>query len=244
MWTTLAYLVVTQLVVLGVILIVLKQVLLRDTLNAVNRLRESEAELGKKEEAIRRKIEENEAEYRRKSAEAQEALAREREIAERDLARMRDNLVEEAKKERDRILNDAQRSKEKMRQELAQELDAKSIEYAGSVYELVFSEEIAGKLNVAFLEELLAAMEDMDAASINVRADEVEVEASHPLDGAHKERIRDLIARKFNVALDVREKVVPKLLAGLKLKLGSLEIDGSLQNRFHEAVEELKRERA
>jgi F0F1-type ATP synthase delta subunit len=32
------------------------------------------------------------------------------------------------------------------------------------------------------------------------------------------------------------------LLAGLVLKMGSLEIDGSLRNRYQEAVQEVKKE--
>jgi F0F1-type ATP synthase delta subunit len=244
MLATLAYLIGAQLVVFGVMVIALKQVLLRDTLTAVNKLRESEAELARKEEAIRHRIEDNEGDFRRKSTEAQEALARERDVAERELARMRETLLDEAKKERDRILGDAQRTKEKLRQELIQEVDAKSIEYAGSVFELVFSDQIGGTLNQVFMEELLAAMEDMDATSLNVQAEEVQIESSHPLEEAQKNRIKDILARKFGLSLEVREKVVPKLIAGLKLSLGSLEIDGSLMNRFREAVEQLKRDRS
>jgi F0F1-type ATP synthase delta subunit len=240
---TLVYLVIAQVVVFGLMVVGLRQLLLRDTLAATNRLRDAEAELGKKEETLRHKLEETEAEYRRKSAETQETLTRERETAEREVARLRDTMLDEAKKERDRLLGDAQRNKEKQRQELMLELDSKSIDYAGSVFELVFSEEIGSTLNAAFLQELLAAMEEMDATSINVEAGEVEIESSHALEPDQKERIRDLVARKFNVQLDIKEKVNPKLIAGLKLKLGSLEIDGSLQNRFREAVEELKRQR-
>lgn len=241
---TLVYLIVGQLVVFGVVVLLLKRILLRDTLTAVNRLREAEAELGRKEEALRQKAEESEAEFRRRNAEAEEALAREREVAERELARLRAATIEEAKTERDRILTEAERAKEKLRQELIQEVDAKSIEYAGSVFDLVFSEGLTARLNEGLLEELLTALEEMDTTSLNVQASEVAIESSHPLTPAWRERIRDLVNRKFNVALEVREQVVPGLIAGLRLKLGSLEIDGSLSNRFREAVEQLKRERA
>jgi F0F1-type ATP synthase delta subunit len=243
MLSTLIYLIVTQAVVFVLMVIALKQLLLRDTMAAVNRLRETEAELGKKEEALRRKIDENEAEYRRKSADSQEALARAREASEKELGRMRETLVEEARKERDRILQDAERSKDKMRQELTREAEAKAIEYAGSVFDLVFSAEIGSMLNRAFLDELLAAFEEMDASSLTIETNEAELETSHPLDAAQKDRIREIVARKFNIQVGVSDKVVPGLIAGVKIKLGSLEIDGSLQNRFREAVEELKRSR-
>jgi F0F1-type ATP synthase delta subunit len=243
MFTTLLYLIAGQVVVFGVMAFILKRLLLHDTLSAVNRLREAEAELGRKEDGVRRRIEENENEFRRKTAEAQDALARARETSEKELARLKEQLVEEARKERDRILADAERNKERLRQELVQEAEARAIEYAGQIYELVFSEQIGEALNRAFLDELLAALEEVDGANITVDATQAEIETSHALDAARKSRIRDIIARKFNVSVEVRETVSPALIAGLKIKLGSLEIDGSLLNRFREAVEELKKSR-
>jgi F0F1-type ATP synthase delta subunit len=241
---TLILLVVVQLAVFGVIVLVLKRVLLRDTLNAVNRLREAEAELGKKEEGVRRKIEENEAEFRRKSQEAQETLARQRETAEKDMGRTRDALMEEAKKERDRILDDAARSRDKMRSELIEEAESKAVDYAGRVYEMVFSREVGETLNRVFLDELLAALEEMDSGGVTVEAAQADLESSYPLDAETAARVKDLIGRKFGVTPELRVKVLPELIAGLKIKLGSLEIDGSMVNRFREAVEELKRSRA
>jgi len=227
---------------LAVAIVALRQILLRDTMKAVAKLRDAEGELGKKEEQVRKRIEENEAEFRRKSADAQEALNRTRETMEKDMARARETMMEEAKKERDKILDDAARSKERLRQELAREAAAKVLEDAGRVYEMVFSREIGQKLDHAFLDELLAALDEMDGSSITVDATSVEVACSHPLDADHKERIRALVASKFNVSLDVHETVVPELIAGVRIKLGSLEIDGSLSNRFREAIDQLKSE--
>ncbi len=236
------YLIIVQVVVLVVAIVALRQILLRDTMRAVAKLREAEGELGKKEEQVRKRIEENEAEFRRKSAEAQETVERTREAMEKDMARTRDALMEDAKKERDRILDEATRNKEKVRQELAREAATKVLEDAGRAYEMVFSREVGQKLDHAFLDELLAALDEMDGSSITVDADAVEISCSHPLDAGHRERIKALVASKFNVSLEVRETIIPELIAGVKIKLGSLEIDGSLSNRFREAIDQLKNE--
>lgn len=236
------YLIIVQVAVLALAVVALRQILLSDTMKAVAKLREAEGELGKKEEQVRKRIEENEAEFRRKSAEVQETLTKTREAMEKDMARSRDAMMEEAKKERDRILDDAARSKEKLRQELAREAATKVLEDTAKVYEMVFSSEIGQKLDHAFLDELLAALDEMDGSSITVDADAVDVACSHPLDAAHKERIKALVVSKFGIPLDVRETVVPSLIAGVRIKLGSLEIDGSLSNRFREAIDQLKSE--
>lgn len=238
----LMYLVLAQMTVFAVMVIVIRQLLLRDTMKAVAKLRDAESELGKKEDTIRKRIEENEADFRRKSAESQQELTRAKESMEKELARTRETLVEEAKRERDRILEEANRNKERMRQDVAREMEAKTLDNTVRVYEMVFSDEMGGRVDQAFIDELLAALEDMDSSSITIAAEAIEVGAGRPLSQASKDRIKELVARKFEVSLDVRETAIPELIAGIRLKLGSLEIDGSLQNRFREAVDQLKQE--
>ena len=240
--TILIYLILFQLVVFVVLVLGIKQFLLQNTLKAAAKLREAEADLSRKEETIRKRIDEHEAEFRRKSAEAQETLARARESMEKDVSKSRDALLDEARKERDRILDEANRSKEKLRQELVREAQVQTLDYASRVYEMVFSAEMGEVLDRAFLDELLAALEEMDVSSITLSATAIEVTSSHSMDIAHIQRLKDIILRKFEVALDVHEAVDPGLIAGIRIKLGSLEIDGSLRNRFNEAIEHLKSE--
>jgi ATP synthase delta (OSCP) subunit len=240
--TIMIYLVVFQVAVFVVLVLGMKQLLLKDTLKAATKLRDAEAELSRKEEAVRKRIDENESEFRRKSSEAQEALVRTKEAMEKDVSKSRDALLEEARKERDRILDEATRSKEKLRQELIREAQVKTLEHAGRVYEMVFSEELGLTLDHAFLDELLAALDEMDTGSITISAPFIEVVCSHPLAAAHRARLKEIVMRKFDVNLDIQETVVPDLIAGVKIKLGSLEIDGSLKNRFNEAIEQLKSE--
>ena len=238
----LLYLVLAQLAILVVMVVVIRQLLLRDTIKAVAKLRDAESELGKKEDTIRKRIEENEADFRRKSAESQQELARAKETMEKELARTRESLVEEAKRERDRILEEANRNKERMRQDLARDMEAKTLDNTGRICEMVFSDEMGARVDQAFVDELLAAIEDMDASSITIAAESIEVGTGRPLSQTTKDRIKDLVARKVGVSVEVRETVVPELIAGIRLKLGSLEIDGSMQNRFREAVDQLKQE--
>lgn len=237
---TMIYLILLQAVVFAVIVIGIKQLLVRDTVKAADKLREAEAELGKKEEAVRKRIEENEAEFRRKSAEAQETLSRAREAMEKELAKSRESMMDEARKERDRIVDEAVRGKEKVKQELIREAEAHTLEYAGKIYEMVFSSDLGKKLDHAFLDELLVALEEMDASSITIDAPAIEVSCSHPLEDSHKVRVRDIVTKKFGATLAVHETIEPELIAGVRIRMGSLEIDGSLVNRFREAIGQLK----
>jgi len=233
--------VVAHIVIVVVVVAVVKRLLFSDSMSAVNRLRQVEVDVRKKEEAIRREIDEHEKEFARKRAEAEEAFQRRQEEAEKELARTRDQVVAEARTEADRMIDQAKKNEEKFRQQIAQDMEEKAVDYGGQVFQLVFSERMNKELNKQFVGELLDALEEVDASTITVDTSEAEFLASHTLDPEQKERLEKLLVEKFGSESRVDEKVRGDLLAGLVMKLGSLEIDGSLLNRYREAVAEVKK---
>jgi len=236
-------LVAVQVAVFAVLAFVLKRLVLSDTLKAVAQLRQVESEVGRKEEAMRRRMEENEREFQRKTEAAQEEFKKAKEAAEKELARTRASLVEESKKERDRIIAEAEKHKERLRQELLREADKQAVDYAVQMFTMVFSDRMNEELNRGFVEELLAALEEVDGDSISIEGETVELTASHPLPDDLRARVADLLGRKFKITAAAPERVDAELIAGIKIKLGSLEIDGSLRNRMLEAVEEARKQR-
>ncbi len=231
--------VVAQLAFFAVVVIVLRKMLLSDTMNAVKRMKSAEGDLAKKEEAMRQRMAEHEREFAKRKAEAEEELERRREVSEQDVTRMKERMRSEAKAEADKIISEAQLNKEKIREQLVRELDGKAVEFAGDLFKLVVSKSVTEKLNQAFVEELIVALEEVDEASVHVEADEAEFTASHSLDPAQKAKLERLLAEKFGVEVKIDEKIDESLLGGLVIKLGSLEIDGSLLNRYREGVSEI-----
>ena len=234
---------IAQAVFFAVIVIVLKRLLVSDTMKAVRKLGQVEIEIGKKEEAMRRRLEETEREFVQKTALAHEEARKTKEAAERELASTRETLFGEAKKERDRLISDAEKNKERMRQELLRDADKHAVAYASNVFGLVFGDDVAAVLNRAFVDELLNALDEIDSESISVTASESEIVAAVALPEDQRTRLQDIVANKFKQTIAIKERLDPSLIAGLKIKLGSLEIDGSLLNRFNEAIEELQKKR-
>jgi F-type H+-transporting ATPase subunit b len=235
------YIVIVHAVVLGGILLVIRRMLLSDTLNAVAKINAVEAEVRKKEEAIRQEIEQHEKDFTRKKTEAEESLQRQKEASEKELGQLRDRITSDAKKEADKILDQARKNEEKLRLQIVQELEEKAVHYGAQVFNLVFSEQITEELNKHFVGELLDALEEVDPGSISVDASQGEFISSHPLDAEIRQRLEQILQDKFGVTIQVNEKVQKDLLAGLIFKLGTLEIDGSLLNRYKEAAAEVKK---
>jgi F0F1-type ATP synthase delta subunit len=233
---------VTYVCVLVATVVIIRTLLLNDTARAVNKIKQVEAEVRKKEEAIRREIEEHEKEFARKKAEAEEDLQRRKEESEKEVGRMRDQALADARKEADRLIDQAKKNEEKLRKQIVQEMEEKAVDYGIKTFQLVLSEKMNEHLNRTFIDELLDALSEVDASSITVDASEAQFTSSHPLPAEQKERLERLLQEKFNVSLKINEKIQKDLIAGLAFKLGSLEIDGSLTNRLQEAAAELKKD--
>lgn len=233
--------VIAHVVVLAAIIFIIKKLLLGDTLTAVTRIRQVEAEVRKKEEAIRLEIQEHEKEFTAKKAEAESALQKQREQSEKEVSKLRDQIVTDARKEADKIMDQAKKNEENLRKQITQDMEEKAVHYGGEVFKMVFSEEINQEVNKCFIKELLDALEQLDAGAITVEGSQAEFTTSHPMDPEQKARLESLLDSKFGIKMKVEEKLKPEILAGLIFKLGSLEIDGSLLNRYQEAVAEVKK---
>ena len=232
---------VVHVVVLAVIIVIIKRLLLSDTLQAVARLRNVEADIRKKEENLRKEIGEHEKEFERKKAASEADLAAHKEAIEKDVARQREQVLAEAKKEGEKILDQARKNESKLREQLSRDVEGKAVDYAAEIFKLVFSENLGREMNKQFTQELIDALVELDASTITVESKDVAFTSSHPMDADQKLQLKRILSEKFSIDADVNETVREELLAGLIFKLGSLEIDGSLRNRYQEAAEEVKK---
>jgi F0F1-type ATP synthase delta subunit len=230
-----------HILILVAVVFVIKRLLLGDTMRAVGTIREVEEEVRKREEAVRREIAEHEKELAARKAEAEEELQRRREEAEREAGRLRDQVVEEARGEAEQVMAQARRNEEKLRRQIEQSVNEKAVDYAGEIFRLVLSDKMSEELDRRFIDELLEALREMDAANITLDTEQAEFRASRPIDPEQKARLGAVLSAKFGVDVDVSETIDESLLGGLVFKMGSLEIDGSLRNRLAEAVAELKK---
>ncbi|MFT5239858.1 MAG: F0F1-type ATP synthase membrane subunit b/b' [Candidatus Promineifilaceae bacterium] len=234
--------VIAHIVVLGAILITIKRMLVGDTVRAVGRIGDAESEIRKKEETMRQEMEQMKKEFASKRAGAEEDLQERREELEREMTQSKEATVDKAKREAGDLLEKARNEERRRRDRLGQEMESKAVDFAGRMFRLVFSERLNDALNRAFIDELIDALEDTDAAGITVDSDGTRFVASHPIEPDQKKRLQGVLKQKFQIDVKIDEQINEELLAGLVIKLGSLEIDGSLLSRYKEAATELKKD--
>ncbi len=234
--------VVAHVLVLGAILFTIKRMLVGDTLKAVGRISEAESEIRKKEESMRQELEQMKLEFAAKRTTVEEDLQERREELERELAQSKSVTMEKAKRDASDLLDKAKKEERRQRDRLSQEMESKAIDFASKMFRLVFSERLNDALNRAFIDELIDALEDTDSAGITVDSGDTQFSASHEIDADQKKRLQEVLKNKFSIDVNISEKIQEELLAGLVIKLGSLEIDGSLLSRYQEAAAELKKD--
>ncbi len=233
---------VIHVVVLVVLAGGVRLLLLGTARRAVRRVRQVEDDVRKKEQDIRREIDEHERDFAEKKAEAERQSQAYRDEARREAAHLKEKAIAEAKKESQKIIEQAHKSEQKLRDQIAREMEDKAVEYGGRIFKLVFSDLLTSELNGQFNSELIDALNELEKGSITVDSREAKVTVSHTMDEPQRQRLESVLREKFHKDAVVDEQVDESLLAGLVLKMGSLEIDGSLRNRYQEAVQEVKKE--
>ncbi|MFC1453082.1 hypothetical protein ACFLSJ_07015, partial [Verrucomicrobiota bacterium] len=181
--------VVTHGVVLVAIVFIIKRLLLSDTMNAVARIRQAEAELRKREDGIREEVEQKEREIAKRKQESEEELELDREKAEKEAAQLKEQSLDEAKREARQILDQARKNEQKVIQQAEHDSRVRAVEFAGQLFRLVFSEDITEAINRQFTDELLDAFGEMDAANITVDTDEAEVTVCAPMAEEQRSRL-------------------------------------------------------
>jgi len=229
-------------VVLLAIVVLVRLILVRQAAGAIARVKQVEDEVRKKEEQIRREIEDHEKTFASKKESAEREMQAQRDEAKREVARMMEQATNNAKAESQKILDQAHRNEEKMKEQLALQMEEKSVEYGGKVFKLVFSDLMTAELDRLFIAELIEALGEIEKGSITVESAEAEVTTANPLSEEQKTQIQSVLASNLHDDAVIVENTDETLLGGLVLKMGSLEIDGSLRNRYREAVNEVRKE--
>lgn len=234
--------VIVHVVVLVLLLLGIRFLLQATANKAVVRVKAVEDEVRKKEEDIRREIDDHERDFAEKKAEAERQLQAHRDEAKREALHLKEKAVAEAKKESQKIIEQAKRNEEKIREQVEREMEEKAVKYGGRIFELVFSDLVTQEVNTLFCKELIDALGEIETGTITVETPVAEIAVSHELAEENRDRLLKILKEKFHPEAELKQSVDEKLMAGLILKMGSLEIDGSLKNRYQEATGELYKE--
>ena len=234
---------VVQLLILQVfifvgLVLVLRQLLARHATTATAHLQTLSVEYMRKQEELKKRLEEAERRYQQQIAKAQEEGQQLKARALQDAETVRQQTLDQAHQEAERIVQQAAQARESLQQELVQSMDARAVERACELIQGALPDELHEAMHAQWVEALihngLIASEHLPKIEPGQAA---KVTSAFPLTAAQRklltERVRAAVGGT-EVALE--ERVDPKLVAGLTITLGHLVFDGSLSSKLLEAV--------
>jgi F0F1-type ATP synthase membrane subunit b/b' len=228
-------LIVIQVVTFLALVFVLRKFLYSESIKEMGRLKKLKEEAAIQQKELREKIEQAQIAFDQKIAEAEKKAQALVVQSEAESKEQRQKILERAKEDAEGIMKAVFNAKEKMREEIALEMMGKAPVFAGRIFSAVLSEDVKQLTHQELVRGVLEKIKHLDRATFKARVDQGEILSSYPLSAIDRSEVG--LAFKLSLGYEIPwvEKKDAKIVAGLVIKLGSIIIDGSLENRMRQA---------
>ncbi|MBI3011392.1 MAG: F0F1 ATP synthase subunit delta [Candidatus Omnitrophica bacterium] len=233
---------ILQFVVLQVVLFVglavlLRRVMGRHATKATAHLQGLSQDYLRKQEELKKRLEEAERLYQEQLAKAQEEAHQLKTQARQEAEAARQQVVEQARQEAERIVQQAVQAREALQRELAQAMEAKAVERACELIQDILPRELREAAHTPWLDELITnGLITVERLESREQIREARAVSAFPLTSAQRKRLLERLQELLGSPVTLQESVDPHLLAGLTITIGHLVLDGSLSSKLREAV--------
>ncbi|MDD5071013.1 MAG: F0F1 ATP synthase subunit delta [Candidatus Omnitrophica bacterium] len=236
-----ALIIFAQALVFAGFIFLFKKITVGDTDSAVNRLNDSYKEIESKKEELVRKIQEIETDYQRRKAEAEKVANDVKEQSEKEAYEKRDEILKKSRADADRIISEAVQRTETLKEDIRKEEHILIIGFCKEILTAVFTEDIKSRLNDVLIDDFLNNLNNLDMSHVPTNIDEIEITTVVPVSAEVKQAILDVVEKKINMKLPVKETLNDQLLGGATISFGSLLLDGSLAGKLKEKTTEMRK---
>lgn len=228
-------LVFLQIITFVVIIVVLRFFFGTQLKIALKRLQVLHQESLEKEEVLNKEIErarvQAQSEIARSKEEARAIIEEAKKKAEKISREGADKAQEEGKK----ILEESLEHAKKREAEILAGVEQKAVSLAMELIRYTFSQEDQKELHAQMIDELIEEFKKIDKERFTVHADSAVLCTSVALTDKEKAGLKEAIEAKLGKRVVLKEEIDASMIAGLVIRLGGLEIDGSLKNKFNKA---------
>jgi len=232
-------LIIIQAITFFVIVLVLKKLLYSETAKEAERLRILKDEFSKKEKELQVQTAAAKKDAEEKIAKAEKDAKAYRETREKEAEALKEAILSRARANAEDMVKAAINSKEKMREEISIELKKNMPVSAARIFKEVLSDSVRQAIHEEMVEDVLAKVKKLDKGMFKMKQEKGELLAPYPVKKADKDKLIAAISEKCGFNVSLAEKEDRSLVAGIIVKLGSLVIDGSLENRLRQVEEKL-----
>lgn len=235
-------LIAVQLIVFAVLMYFLRSIFSRNITKATAHLGELNQDYTQKLEDANRRVQEAEKIFQETVQKAKLEADKAKAELLREAHQSQEMILSHARKQSEEIIEQGNNAREALLKDLEKKIEERSIEKACELMQGSLPEEIGRRMHVQWLEDLSKhGLEELDRLKLTDGITEAQVVTAYLLTAEQKEQLRKKIKDKVRRELFLVEHVDPQLIAGLKMTLGNVVIDGSLKFRISVMVKHAKR---
>ena len=232
-------LIIVQVITFVAIVFVLRKLLYSESAKETLRLKKLKEEAALKQKELQQKIDEAQNAYKVKMAEAEEERRSFRTKSEEEIEETRKKIMAKAKDDAESIVKSALNAKEKKREEVAEEMRRKAPAIAARIFNDILSQDIKEAVHKELVKDVMDNIKKLDKTAFKSKIDKGEIVSAFPLSKNDKLEIESLIRLNLGYEVSLNEKKDGKLIAGMLIKLGTILIDGTLDNRLKQVERQL-----
>lgn len=233
---------ILQVVIFAGLVAVLRRVLKHSATDTAAHLESLTAEYTRRQEELKRRLEESETQYTEQlskaKAEAERIIAEAKQAAASSQAK----TLEEARLESERIVRQGIETRDALRRDIEREIDTRALERACELIQRSLPRSLREDLQKRWFEELFrdGLAKQFERLKTEEAANEVKVVSALPLTKEQQTFLRTQLKERLGREVTVTEQTDDRLVAGLTMTIGSLVFDGSLASRIQEAMRKVK----
>jgi F-type H+-transporting ATPase subunit b len=230
---------VVQVVTFLGIVFILRKFLYAESAKEMQRLVKLKEEAAIKQRELQEKIDQAQQAFDQKMAEAEKDARMVSARSEAEVKALRVKILDKAKEDADNIMKAAFNAKEKMRDEVAVEMMRKMPLLASRMFSAVLSESAKELTHKELVKDLIEKIKRLESSTFKTKVDHGEIASAYSLPAADRAEIESAVRHAVGYEVPLVEKKDAKIAVGLVVRLGSIIIDGSLENRMRQAEREL-----
>lgn len=235
------WLVLIQIVIFTMLVIFLRVLLTRNVTTATTHLHELNQDYNEKVEAANKKKAEVDRYYNEMLLKAKADAEKQRISVLHQAQETQEAILKDARRQGEDIIANAHKAKEQALEEIETRIRGEAQVRAAGLMNEVLTAEMSESLHQLWVKELLkTGLSDMEKLNVPENVKEVRVESAFPLNAEQK----SVLQKKFQAVLGknvlLAEEIHPDLVAGLRIRLGSVVIDGSLLFKLKEIARDAR----
>lgn len=224
-------------VVFAGLVVVLRRLMAKHATTATAHLQGLSQDYLRKQEELKKRLEEAERHYQEQLVKAQEEAYRLKEQALKEGEAAKQQAVDQARQEAERIIQQANQARETLRKEMIESMEVRAVERACELLRRVLPESLREAAHARWMEELMTnGLINLGQLERREDVREARATSAFPLTAAQRKQLMERLQAALGTSITLQETVEPGMIAGLIVTIGHLVLDGSLSSRLLEAA--------